>query len=136
MHVDDKGKDILILGEGPTQGLDDTTLTAEAKYPINFTQSGKRFVLSLHCNGSNNFLFVNATKVYQFKAKNSEIKDYARCLGNISNNFTINDLKKKPGLKGAVKFFSVEFNPIDTNDILDIHKYLMKRTWHKNVWVN
>ena len=83
-HVDNKGKDILILGEGPTQGLDDTTLTAEAKYPINFTQSGKRFVLSLHYNGSNSFLFVNATKVYQFKAKNSEIKDYALCLGNVS----------------------------------------------------
>ena len=37
LHVDNKGKDILILGEGATQGLDDTTLTAEAKYPINFT---------------------------------------------------------------------------------------------------
>ena len=37
VHVDNKEKDILILGEGPTQGLDDTTLTAEAKYPINFT---------------------------------------------------------------------------------------------------
>ena len=71
VHVDNKGKDILILGEGPTQGLDDTTLTAEAKYPINFTQSGKRFVLSLHYNGSNSFLFVNATKIYQFKAKES-----------------------------------------------------------------
>ena len=73
VHVDNKGKDILILGEGPTQGLDDTTLTAEAKYPINFTQPNKRFVLSLHCNRSNSFLFVNAAKVYQFKAK--EIND-------------------------------------------------------------
>ena len=44
VHVDNKGKDILILGEGSTQGLDDTKLTAEAKYPIDFTQSGKRFV--------------------------------------------------------------------------------------------
>ena len=59
-HVDNKGEDILILGEGPAQGLDDTTLTTEAKYPINFTQSGKKFVLSLHQNGSNSFLFVNA----------------------------------------------------------------------------
>ena len=50
VHVNNKGNDILILGEGPTQGLDDTTLTAEAKHPINFTQSGKRFVLSLHYN--------------------------------------------------------------------------------------
>ena len=95
VHVDNKGKDILILGEGPTQGLDDTTLTAEAKYPINFTQSGKRFVLSLHYNGSNSFLFVNATKIYQFKAKDSEIKDYTLCLGNISKYFTINKIKKK-----------------------------------------
>ena len=44
VHVNNKGKDILILGEGPTQELDDTTLTAEAKYSINFTQSGKRYV--------------------------------------------------------------------------------------------
>ena len=73
-HVNNKGKDILILGEGPTQELDDTTLTGEAKYPINFTQSEERFILSLHYNKSNSFLFVNATKVYQFKAKNSEIK--------------------------------------------------------------
>ena len=43
VHVDNKGNDILILGEGPAQGLGDTALTAEAKYPINFTQSRKRF---------------------------------------------------------------------------------------------
>ena len=44
VHINDKGKDILILGEGPTNGLDDTALTAEAIYPINFTQPNKRFV--------------------------------------------------------------------------------------------
>ena len=48
------------------QRLGDTTLAPETKYPINFTQSRKRFVLSLHYNGSSNFLFVNATKIYQF----------------------------------------------------------------------
>ena len=64
VHVDNKGKDILILGEGPTQGLDKTILIAEAKYPISFTESGKWFALSLHNNRSNSFLFVNATKVY------------------------------------------------------------------------
>ena len=93
VHVDDKGKDIIILGEGPTQALDDTILTAEAKYRINFTQSAKRFVLSLQYNGSNSFLFVNATKVYQFKTKNSELK--ALYLGNISKDFTINNMKKQ-----------------------------------------
>ena len=39
VHVDNEGKDILILGNGPRQGLDGTTLTAEAKYPLNFTDS-------------------------------------------------------------------------------------------------
>ena len=51
--IDNKNKDILILGEGPTQRLEDTTLAAEEKYPIKFTQSGKRFALGLHYNGSN-----------------------------------------------------------------------------------
>ena len=71
VYIDNKNRNILILGEGPTQGLDDTTLVAEAIYPINFTQSNKRFVLSLHYNGSNSLLFVNATKTNQFKAKES-----------------------------------------------------------------
>ena len=69
MHIDNKNQDILILGERATQILDDTTLTPEEKHPINFTQSGKRFVLSLQYNGSNSFLFVNDTKIYQFKAR-------------------------------------------------------------------
>ena len=64
VHVDNKGKDILFFGEIPARGWNDTTLTLEAQYPINFTQSGIRFVLSLDYNGSNSFLFVNATKVY------------------------------------------------------------------------
>ena len=69
VHIDNKEKDTLILDNGPTQRLDGAKFTAEAKYPIDFTQSGKRFVLSLHYNGSNSFLSLNATKVYQFKAK-------------------------------------------------------------------
>ena len=94
VHVDNKNKDILILGEGSTQGLEDTILIAEAIYPINFTQPNKRFILSPHYNGSNSFLFVNAKEICQFKAKNSEMKDYALCLGNISEYFTINNMKK------------------------------------------
>ena len=130
VHVDNKRKNILILDGGPTQGLDGATLIVKSQYPINFTQSWKRFVLSLHYNGSNSFLFVNATKVYQFKAKNSGIKNYALCLSNVSKYFIINNMNKS-GWKGVINFFSVDFNPIDTNDILDIHKYLMKRTWYK-----
>ena len=69
MYVENKGKDILISGEGPTQGLDDTTLTAEAKYPINFTHSRKRFVLSLHCNGSSSLYLLMLQKYINSKRK-------------------------------------------------------------------
>ena len=82
-------------------------------------------LLSLHYSGSRSFLFVNAAKIYQFKAKDSEIKEYALCLGNISKCFTF-DTMRKTGLKGSVNFLWVAFNPIDSNSILDIHKYLMK----------
>ena len=141
VHIDNKNKDILILSKEPTQGVDDIALTARAYYPISFTQLRKRFVLSLHYNGSSWLLFVYATKIYQFKVKDSEINDYTLCLGNISKDFAINKMKKnkknkkqnktkksKTGLKTNVKFLSLDFNPIDTNDVLDIHKYLRKKT--------
>ena len=96
-------KDILVPGVGPTQGLDDTAITAEAKYP-NFTESRKRFVLSLHYNGSNSLLFFNDTKIYQFKVKDSEIKSSILCLGNVSKDFTIGNMKKT-GLKEVVNVF-------------------------------
>ena len=60
VHIGNKNKYMLVPGEGSTQGLDDTTLTAEAIYL--FTQQNKWFVLSLYYSGSNSFLFVNATK--------------------------------------------------------------------------
>ena len=93
VDVDNKNKDILILSEGPTQVLDDTTYPTI--YPIISTQPNKGFLLSLHYNGSNSFLFVNATKIYQFKVKNSEIKDFTLCLGNLSKDFKINNMKKR-----------------------------------------
>ena len=60
--------------------------------------------------------------MYQLKAKDSEIKPYQLCLGNVSNDFTIDNLKKT-GLKGSVQVFSFDYNAIDTSDILDIHRY-------------
>ena len=75
VHIDKKGKYILILGKGPKQGLYDTILTAEAQYSINFSISNKKFCLSLQYNESNSFLFINATKIYQFKVKDYKIKN-------------------------------------------------------------
>ena len=72
-HVDNKGKDILILGIGPTQGLGEHSLTAEKMYSINFINTNEKFCLSLHYNGENSYLFVNGTEIYKFKAKDSKI---------------------------------------------------------------
>ena len=68
MHVENKGKHKLILGEVSTQGFDDTKLTTEAKYLIYLIQWGKKIALCSYYNGSNSFVFVNFTKVYQFKS--------------------------------------------------------------------
>ena len=126
MHVDNKGKYILIFSEGPTQGLDDTTLTAETNYPINFTQSNRRFILSINYNRSGSFLFVDPTKIYKFKAKDWEIKEYPLCLGNVSKDFTIDNMKKSE-IKVKYNFFSVNYRSINTNEIIDIHKYLINK---------
>ena len=76
-HTNNKGKDMLILVEEPTQRLDDTNLTTEAKHPINLKQSNRKFCLSLHYNGATVLLFVNAKGISQFKVKDSEIKIYS-----------------------------------------------------------
>ena len=67
-YVDNKEKDILILGKGPTQELEHT-LTVEKMYSINFTVTKKKFYLSFHYNGVYSYLFVNGTEFYKFKAK-------------------------------------------------------------------
>ena len=107
--IDNKGKDFLILDEGRTQGLEDTTLTAEAKYSIKFSRSQRRLCVNLHYYGSNSFLFANATEIYQFKGNDSGIKKYTLCLGNISKDFTSINMKKT-GLNGYVYEFSVDCN--------------------------
>ena len=69
VYVDNKKKDILILDEGPTQGLDGTTLTAEKLYSINFTENNKKNCVNLHYNGANGYLFVNGTKIHKFEGR-------------------------------------------------------------------
>ena len=67
-HIDNKKKDILILGKGPTQGLEHT-MTAVKLYSISFTKQNTKFCLSLHYNGVNSYLFVNDTEIIKLKAK-------------------------------------------------------------------
>ena len=125
-HIDNKGKDILILGIGPTQGLGEHSLTAEKIYSIHFTVPGVLFCLSLHYNGANSCLFVNGTEIYKFKAKDSEIVASPLCLGNISKDWSLDNMKRT-GFNGYVFDFSVNCDATSVDDIKDIHKYLVKK---------
>ena len=118
-------KDILVLGRGPTQELE-STLIAEKIYSINFTVTQKKFCLSLHYNGANSYLFVNDTEIYKFKAKDSEIVASPLCLGDISKDWSTNNMKKTR-LTGYVYGFSVDHEATNVDDIKDIHKYLMTK---------
>ena len=84
-------------------------------------------MLSLPYDRSNSFLFVNEAKRYEFKAKDSEIKPYPLCSGNNSKGFVLDNIKKTE-LKGDIKASSVDYDPINTSDILDIHRFSMKET--------
>ena len=124
-HIDNKKKDILVLGKGPTQGLENT-LTAEKMHSINFTEKNKKLYLSFHHNGANSYLFVNGTYIYKFKPKDSEILAIPLCLGNISKDWSVDNMKRT-GLNGYIYDFSVDNDTADADDIKDIHKYLMKK---------
>ena len=126
IHVDIKKKDILILGKGPTQVLDDTTLTAEKKYAINFTVVRKKFCLILHFNGTNSCLFVNGTEIQKSRAKDSKTVATPLCLGNVSKHVSAENMIKT-ALNGYINDFSVDYDAIAVDDILDIHKYLIKK---------
>ena len=82
--------------------------------------------MSLHYNGANCYLFVNGTEVHKFKAKDSEIVATHLCLGNISKDFPVDNMKRT-GLNGYVYDFSVDYDAIAVDDILDMHKYLVEK---------
>ena len=93
-HANNKKSNILVLGKDFVQGINGTTIYEEKLHSINFTENNKRFVLSLHYNEDNSYLFVNGTEVHKFKAKDSEIVPYLICLGNISKDFSVNNMNK------------------------------------------
>ena len=93
VFVDNKKKDILILGKGPAQALEHT-LTTEKMNSINFTVTKKKKCLSLHYNGANSYLFVNCTEISKFKAKDSEIVATPLSLGNLSKDWPVDNMKR------------------------------------------
>ena len=74
IHIDNKGKNILILGRGPIQGLGENSLTAEKMHSINFILTKKKFCLSLHYNGANGFSLLMVLKFTNLKQKILKLK--------------------------------------------------------------
>ena len=125
-NLDNKDKDIVILGKGPTQGLGEHSLPGEKMYSINFTKVNTKFCLSLHYNGDNSCLFVNGIEIHKFRAKYSMIVPDNSCLGNVSKDFSESNMKKT-AFYGYIYDFSAEYDSIDADNSKDIHKYLMKK---------
>ena len=96
-------------------------------YSISFTVTKKKFCLNLHYNGATSYLFINGTEIIKFKAKDSEIVGSPLCLGNISKDWSADNIKKA-GLTGYVSEFSADYNAIAVDDVKDIHNYLMKKS--------
>ena len=94
-HDNNEKNNILVLGKDFVQGINGTTIYTEKLYKINFTEKNKKFCLSLHYNGANRYLFINGTEIHKFKAKDSETVASALCLGNISKDFSVDNMKKK-----------------------------------------
>ena len=126
VHANNNRKNGLALGKDFLQGLDNTTIYAEKLFSINFTENNKKLCLSLHYNGANSYLFVNGTEIHKFKAKNYKIVITPLCLGNISKNISVDNMKKS-GLNGYLYDFSVDYDAIAVDDTLDIHKHLMEK---------
>ena len=128
-HINNK-KDILVLGKGSIQGLEHR-LTAEKTYSVNFTVTRKIFCLSLHYNGANSYLFVNGKERVKVKTKDSTIVATPLCLGNISEDWSVENIKRT-GLNGYVYQFSIDYrhsdNPVDAvNSVSLLDKYFMTK---------
>ena len=95
VHANNKTRSILVRGKDFIQGIDNTTIYAKKLYSINFTKTTTKFCLKLHHNGVNSYLFVNGTEIIKLKAKDSEVMTNPLCLGNISKDFSVDDIKKQ-----------------------------------------
>ena len=88
--------------------------------------TGKKVCLSLHYKATNSYLFVNGSETIKFKAKDSEILKSPLCIGNISKELSLDNMKRT-GFNGCIYDFSVDYDAIAVDDMLDIRKYLMKK---------
>ena len=105
-HAINRANHIYLMGEGLTQGINDTTINVEKNYHRNFTDPDKKFVLSLHYNADNSYLFVNGRQELKFKCKADQL--VKEKLGNLSDQWTKSE-SEKTGLYGNIYDFVVDY---------------------------
>ena len=93
-HANNKRNNIYVMGKDYIQRINDTTIHAEKIYYRNFTDLGHKFVLSLHYNGNNSYLYVNGNHELKFKAKADQLVKEKSCLGNLSDQWTTSESEK------------------------------------------
>ena len=124
-HATNRANHIYVMGDGLTQGINDTTLYVEKKYFRNFTEPYSKFVLSLHYNGDDSYLFVNGRQELKFKAKTDQLVKEKLCIGNLSDQWATSE-SEKTGLYGNIYDFVVDYEDILLDKtIYDMHRYLM-----------
>ena len=127
VHATNKANHIYVMGDGFTQGINDTTLYVEKKYFRNFTEPNAKFVLSLHYNGDESYLFVNGRQELKFKCKTDHLVKEKLCIGSLSDQWTASE-SEKTGLYGNIYDFVVDYEQIlGVNPIYDMHRYLMTK---------
>ena len=94
-HATNGANNIYLMGKGLMQGINGTTIYAEKIFYRNFTDPGKKFVLSLHYNGDNSYLFVNGRQELKFKCKRDQLVKEKLCIGNLSDQSTTSESEKK-----------------------------------------
>ena len=125
VHANNKANNIYVMGDLLVQGINDTTLYAEKIYSQNFTQPSKKFILSLHYNGDDSYLFVKGKQELKFKTKTKSLVKEKLCIGNLSDQWTTSELEKT-GLYGNIYDFIVDHEAvIGVKTIYDMHRYLM-----------
>ena len=106
-------------------GVTDTTIYAEKKYFKNFTERNVKFVVSLHYDSNDSYLFVNGRQESKFKAKMDQLVKEKLCIGNLSDQWTTSE-SEKTGLYGNIYDFVIDYEEILLlKTIYDMHRYLM-----------
>ena len=126
-HATNRNNNIYVMGQLFLQEINDTSIYAEKNYYRNFTDPGKKFIISLHYNGDDSYLLVNGRQELEFRAKTDQLVKEKLCLGNLSDQRTASE-SEKTGLHGNIYDFVVDYEAIVGVKLMyDMHRYLMTK---------